>query len=142
MNPNESSLITLESVKSQFAEWRATYGKGHRIPPSLWKAVGELTKSYSYQHIASEIKIGSHRLRKKCALPSQELPSLPASPFVEVAFPSLSSSNKTPSLEPRGIDSHTSPGTLELTRTDGTSLKVSGLDHKALCSLIQGFLNP
>lgn len=142
MNPNESSLITLESVKSQFAEWRATYGKGHKIPPALWKAVGELTKSYSYQHIASEIKIGSHRLRKKCALPPQESPSLSVSPFVEVVVPSLSSSDKVPSLEPRSINSHPSTGTLELSRTDGTTLKASGLDNNAFFSLIQNFLNP
>ena len=68
MNHNESSVapknLPLESVKSQFSEWRATHGKGNRIPISLWNAVKELTKLYSFHQIASELKNSPSRLRK------------------------------------------------------------------------------
>lgn len=141
MNTYESSSspksLTLESVKSQLAQWRASHGKGNRIPISLWNAVRELTKSYDYHQIASELKINPNRLRKKIG------PSLSASShFIKVPLPPLSSAPpETPQLEQKIFYPPLQTGSIELTRVDGTILKASGLETKALLSLIQGFLS-
>ncbi len=145
MNHNESSVapknLPLESVKSQFSEWRATHGKGNRIPVSLWNAVKELTKLYSFHQIASELKISPSRLRKKIGQPSRSSISSP-SPFIEVPRPPLSSAApESLQLEQKIFFPSTHTGSIELTRVDGTILKASGLDHKTLLSLIQGFLS-
>ena len=145
MNHNESSVapknLPLESVKSQFSEWRATHGKGNRIPVSLWDAVKELTKIYSYDQIASELKISPSRLRKKIG-PSPRSPISSSSPFIEVPLPPLSSvAPEPPQLEQKIFFPSPHTGSIELTRMDGAVLKVSGLDHKTLLSLIQEFLS-
>lgn len=144
---NESipqSTSTLESVKAQFAQWRSTRVRGNRIPSSLWNAAISLTRSYHYKQIASELKISSSRLCKKMKdLPLQQDPSLLlSSRFVEVASPFLASSDTVSSLKSKDLKPSIATGTLELTRTDGTHLKASGLDNKALFSLIQSFVNP
>jgi hypothetical protein len=145
MTTNESTLSsnpTLESVKSQFAQWRATRVKGNRIPNSLWDAAKGLIRSYNYKQIAFELKINPNRLRKKIRDLSHQEDSLPTSShFVKVSLPSSSSpSQEAPSLEQKIFYPHIHTGSLELTRVDGTILKASGLDNKALLSLIQGFL--
>lgn len=146
MTANESTLSSspiLESVKSQFAQWRATRVKGNRIPSSLWDAARGLTRSYNYKQIASELKINPNRLCKKIGDLSHQGDSRPASsPFVKVSLPPLSSSPEAPSLEQKIFYPLIHTGSIELTRVDGTILKASGLDNKALLSLIQGFLNP
>jgi hypothetical protein len=140
---SSSKSLTLESVKSQLAHWRATRVKGNRIPSSLWDAVKNLAKLHDYNQIASELKINPSRLRKKIESSHQDS-SLSASPhFVEISLPPLASSpSEAPSLEQKIFYPRIHTGSLELTRVDGTILKASGLDNKALLSLIQGFLNP
>lgn len=145
MNHNESSVapksLPLESVKTQFSEWRATHGKGNRIPASLWNAVKELTKLYSFHQIASELKISPSRLRKKIGQPSRSSISS-SSPFIEVPLPPLSSAApEPPQLEQKIFFPSTHTGSIELTRIDGAVLRASGLDHKTLLSLIQEFLS-
>jgi len=145
MTANESTLSsnpTLESVKSQFDQWRATRVKGNRIPSSLWDAARYLTKSYNYKQIASELKLNPNRLRKKIG-PSHQDPSHPASShFIKASLPPLSSSSReAPSLEQKIFYPRIHTGSIELTRVDGTILKASGLDNKMLLSLVQGFLS-
>lgn len=133
--------LTLESVKSQFSEWRATHGKGNRIPTSLWNAVRALAKSYPYHQISSELKISPSRLRKKIGQPPRSSLSS-ASSFIEVPLPPLSSASpEPPQLEQKIFYPSTHTGSIELTRVDGTVLKASGLDNKALLSLVQSFLS-
>ena len=147
MNRNESSAalksLTLESVKSQFSEWRATHGKGNRIPISLWNAVRELTKSYSYHQIASELKISPSLLHKKIGPSRQDPPLLPDSHFIKVKVPlsPVSSATEPPQLEQKIFFPSPHTGSIELTRVDGTILKASGLDNKALLSFVQSFLS-
>jgi hypothetical protein len=133
-----SENLTLESVKAQLSQWRATHGKGHRIPLTLWNAVQELTKSYSPQRISSELKIRPSCLRKKCGISPRNLSLPTSSPFVQVSLPPLSTASPRPiPLEQKYL---TYTGSIELTRKDGTSLKVSGLENKSLLSIVQEFL--
>lgn len=148
MNTYESSSapksLTLESVKSQLSEWRATHGKGDRIPTSLWNAVRELTKSYSYHQIAFELKISPSRLRKKIGSSHQDSSLSASSHFIKVKAPLSpvpSATLEPPQLEQKIFYPPLQTGSLELTRVDGTVLKAAGLDNKALLSLIQGFLS-
>ncbi len=130
--------LSMESVKAQLSQWRATHGKGHKFPPSLWAAVKELTKSYAYQQISSELKISPSHLRKKCG-PSPRNFSLPASPpFVQVPLSTLFASSPGISMPEQKYPA--CAGVIELIRKDGTSLKVSGLENKSLLSVVQEFL--
>lgn len=133
--PSSSEPLTLESVKAQFAQWRTTSSKGMRIPHSLWEAINDLVKQYDYRRIGAELKLDPKRLRtmidkrfKKQAIGTSE-PN-----FVELPLHSLPSS-----LEQKRPDPHA--GTLEFTRSDGSILKASGLNHQDLCLLIKGFLS-
>lgn len=133
-----SENLSMESVKAQLSQWRSTHGKGHRIPPTLWSAVKELTKSYAYQQISSELKISPSHLRKKCGV-SPRNSSLPAStPFVQVPLSTLFASS--PGVSRLEQKYPACAGVIELIRKDGTSLKVSGLENKLLLSVVQEFL--
>lgn len=56
-----SAPITLEEVKSQFAQWRGSRTKVGKIPSALWDAAKQLTKQYECRQIAAELKLNSHR---------------------------------------------------------------------------------
>lgn len=117
-NEANSSLNapTLEHVKAQFAQWRATRVKGNRIPRSLWNVVESLTKSYNYKQIASELKISPGRLSKKMKnLFPQDSSLPPSSHFVEVTLPAFASASPKAYI-------HT--GFIELTRGVKSDLKV------------------
>lgn len=132
-NPLNPNLLSGVPRALKAIEFQVLYGT---LP-------GALQDSYNYKQIASELKINPNRLRKKIGDLSHQGDSRPASsPFVKVSLPPLSSSPEAPSLEQKIFYPLIHTGSIELTRVDGTILKASGLDNKALLSLIQGFLNP
>jgi hypothetical protein len=137
-----SQPLTLETVKAQLDRWRATRVKGNRMPKHLWEAVSGLTKQYAYSLIASELKINPHRLRAKIEKQSRQASSLSKIDFIEIPLSPLTSPfAHPPSSKPNTFDSHAhAAGILEVTRPDGIALKVSGLSHNDLCSLIKSFL--
>jgi hypothetical protein len=136
----ESEPVPLKNVKTQFAQWRATRVKGKRIPNTLWELVLPLTKKYGYKKVATELDLNPHRLRAKMEKQSQQISSLEESDFGEVPLPSLSSPFPQSSHGEQKIFIPCGSTSLEFTRSDGTILKASGLNHKDLCSLIKGFL--
>lgn len=135
-SPSSNSL-TLEAVKIQFDHWRTTRVKGSRTPKYLWEAVRSLTKHYTYSHIATELKINSHRLQAKiqehCRQDSK-------TDFIEVPLLPLSSPHLIPSPQEQQIFQSHAQGILEVTRPDGTTVKACGLNHQDLFSLAKGFL--
>lgn len=138
--PSSSEHLTLGSVKAQFTQWRATRTRGMRIPHSLWEAVNYLVTQYDYHKIGAELKLNPNRLRAMIDKRFKEQPIDSSEPnFIECPLQTLPSFSSLPSsLEQKRSDSHA--GTFEFTRTDGTVLKASGLNHQDLCSLIKGFL--
>lgn len=130
---------TLESIKSEFSQWRATRVKGNRIPNSLWEGLKCVTTLHNYHQIASELKISPDRLCKKLGLSVQERPSSSRFSFAEVPIPESSVSPlQDGSLEQKVYAPIIKPtGCLEITRENGTILKVSGLSDESLLSLIQ-----
>lgn len=136
----ESEPVPLKNAKTQFAQWRATRVKGERIPNTLWELVRPLTKKYGYKKIATELDLNPHRLHAKMERQDQQISALEESDFVEVPLPSLSSPFPQSPPGEQKIFIPCGSASLEFTRSDGTILKASGLNHKDLCSLIKGFL--
>ncbi|MCE3239375.1 MAG: hypothetical protein K0R24_2356 [Gammaproteobacteria bacterium] len=58
-----SNPLSLEAIKVQLDHWRQTRVKGNRMPKHLWNALVDLTKQYTCNQIASELKINPYRLR-------------------------------------------------------------------------------
>ncbi len=134
--------LSLEQVKEQFSHWRTTRAKRGRIPDDLLEAVDRLIQqqTYSDRYIAAELGLNyqqlKFRLRHRC---KKNEPSLPLSDFIELPLSPVTLTPSQPlSLEQRIF--YPCTGTIELTRSDGTALKASGLNPKDLCSLVQGFL--
>lgn len=135
--------LTLESVKSQFLQWRGLRPKGQRIPSSLWEAVRGVATQHNYKHIASELKINPSRMLKKLGAFSPDPFLSKSSPFVEVPLSDLSSSSpKPPPSEQKFYTTPIPTHSIEVIRVEGTILKASGLNNKDLFSLVQNFLRP
>ncbi len=130
--------ITLESVKSQFAEWRATRIKGQRIPKALWESVKHLSKHYEHRCLALELKLSLHQLKAKLGVLPQPAPSFASSPvFIEFPLSPLSSPGPL-CEEQKMLPAY--GGTLELARPDGAVLKATGLNPRDVYALIQKFV--
>lgn len=143
----ESEPLTLEQVKELFSHWRSTRPKRGKIPGDLIAAVDHLIQqqTYSDRHIAAELGLNYQqlKLRLRQNLKESGAEGPPPSGFVELSPSSLASISQLPSLPPSLEQRIFSPcaGALELTCSDGTTLKASGLNPKDLCSLVQGFLD-
>jgi hypothetical protein len=137
-----STPLTLEQVKEQFSSWRGTRAKIGRIPYLLWEAVRHLVKEQGYtpRQVAAELGLNYQQLRLKLEdKDKQNKTSSTAPDFIQVSLPPVSSScPQPPSLGQKIFFPRA--GSLALIRSDGTILKVSGLDHKDLCSFVQSFL--
>ena len=133
--------LTLEQVKEQFAHWRSTRTKRNKIPSDLVTAIDLLIQqqTYSDRHIAAELGLNYQQLKPRLQQNLRSKPSPSTLEFVECPLtPATLTHSQSPSLEQRIF--YPCTGTLELTRSDGTALKASGLNSKDLCSLVQGFL--
>ena len=145
MSPSSQS-ITLETVKDQLTQWRATRVKGGRIPNTLWGTILSATKKYGHKKVAAELNLNPHRLRTQIEKQARFVPFLSSqsTDFIEFPLTSLPSPcPQKPSLKQTLEQKVFFPregGNLEFTRPDGTILKAFGLNHSDLCSLIKGFL--
>lgn len=136
--PSTTKILTLESVKSQFSQWRGIRPKGVRVPTALWNSVKELTRSYSYQQISAELKISPSRLHKKCG--TLLSPCTLSDQFIQVPISPLCGSATQPPMPEQKYSADA--GTIELTRKDGVFLKISGLEDTSLLAVVQAFLKP
>ncbi|EKD73769.1 MAG: hypothetical protein ACD_45C00191G0001 [uncultured bacterium] len=128
MNKNYSNTalsIPLEAVVRQFEHWRATRDKRGRIPDALWALVAPLMDQYSYNEIASALKI-NHTQLKKHALPFLSQTSKKSATFVEYPSP----------LQTTLMDGCI----VEFTCKNGSSVKISGLTATQLQPLVSVLL--
>jgi len=132
----QSSLkkVTLESVRLQLGQWRANRVKGSRIPKPLWQDITSITTAINYEGVATVLNIHPERLRKEAGLPSEKA-SDPQGPFPFAEVPIISFAEDPFQYKKEPPSQNT--GVLEMTRANGTFLKVSGLGNKALLSLLQ-----
>lgn len=59
-----SKALTLEAVKSEFDEWRATKKPGEQIPQRLWNLAKPLTKRYTRSQIAYQLRLAASQYKK------------------------------------------------------------------------------
>jgi hypothetical protein len=127
---NVSEPITLEAVKSRFHQWRTSRSKRSKVPECLWDDVRQLSKSYNYSQISSQLRISYQQLHahlEEGDLQHNNLSS-PESNFINAHMP-LPQWPLSPSH-----------GGLEIQGKDGLNLKVTGLSSHDLLALVQTFL--
>lgn len=129
--------VTLTSVRLQLTQWRAKRVKGSRIPKPLWQDITSITTARNYENVATVLNIHPERLRKEAGLlPENDPDTKSPFPFAEVSPVSFSGGSLDFFEQKKESSSHNT-GILEVTRTNGTCLKVSGLEKEALLSLLQ-----
>jgi hypothetical protein len=135
---SESATLPLEEVKAQFAQWRGTRAnQKSKLPDALWDAAKQLTKQHKSHHVAEELNLSGRRRQQLLAYSNGQADkhSMPINDFVQVSVPFVASSPVSDSAAPTPAT-----GTLELLRTDGATLKASGLNPQNLYALIERFL--
>jgi|GWRWMinimDraft_5_1066013.scaffolds.fasta_scaffold11677_3 hypothetical protein len=128
--PNISEPITLEAVKSRFHQWRASRSKRSKVPECLWDDVRQLSKSYNYSQLSSQLRISYQQLHTHLKEGDQQHNnhSSPESNFINAHMPLSQWSSPS------------SDGVLEIQGGHGLSLKATGLNHQDLLALVQTFL--
>ncbi|MCX4026826.1 hypothetical protein H0A36_26160 [Endozoicomonas sp. SM1973] len=136
--PTESPL-TLEAVQAKFEAWRQRPGKRQPFPKAYWRDVIALQEYYKISKILSTLRIShaqlrvqEQRLNGKAKSTERAVP--PANEFIKVDFSGeTAKSSATESCLPETLS-------VELTRPDGTVLKVSAISSQAVDALITRFI--
>jgi hypothetical protein len=127
----QQNPLTLDEVKSHFDHWRTTRTKKReRIPMSLWEEVGMLIGYYSLSDITKTLSINTGQIKDNIKLETKI-------DFVEVKNKPLSIQHQqitTPFLDYKQICS------IELSRVNGTTLKIGLLPIEALQKIISQFM--
>ena len=138
--PSEPPL-TLESVKAKFDAWRQRPGTRRPFPKAFWRDVIALQKGYKLSKILTALKISRAQLEsKERQLTGKVKPSkktiAPSNEFIAVNF-----DNSPQAPLPGVTELNVAEGlSIELTRPDGTVLKVSQLSSQAVETLITRFI--
>lgn len=66
-SPSAASTITLETVKYEFKQWRASRKQKSRIPEGLWDAAASLSGQYSVHYISRSLGLNHSALRDRVA---------------------------------------------------------------------------
>jgi hypothetical protein len=125
-NLTNSRLSSLEEVAQQFEQWRAIRAKRGRIPNELWALVGPLMNQYGHNKIASALKVNNTQL-KEHALPFLKNHQQKPTPFVECPLPIM------PMFSTENC-------TVEITCTNGSTVKINGLTSMQIQSLIPSLI--
>ncbi|MDE1465985.1 hypothetical protein [Spartinivicinus poritis] len=139
--PSEPPPLTLESVQAKFDAWRQRPGTRRPFPDSFWLDVIALQHHYKLSKILTTLKIsraqlaskeqkltGKTKLAKKTKTPGKE--------FIEADFSTIHVDTRPDFAElcwPNVLS-------IELTRPDGTVLKVNELSSQAVDELITRFI--
>lgn len=135
-----SQEVTLESVKRALNEWRGQRVRGQRIPKSLWQDIKSLTTAINYEGVASVLKIPPERLLRMAGLEldfaeesDKRTLSFAEVPFISFKEGPFESEEEHSSYHPKSQEIPI----LEMTRANGTLVRVQGLDTKDLMTLLQ-----
>ena len=124
-----STQISLETVKQNFADWRATRGTNRKIPGNLWDQALELRDHYKISKILSTLGISTAQYKAKIQIQNEREISINAlaatTSFVDINLPGLSVKNVN---------------SIELIRPDGIKLHLRDSDSQSLTTLLQAFL--
>ena len=136
--PTEA-LLTLEAVQAKFEAWRQRSGKRQPFPKAYWRDVIALQEHYKISKILSTLRISHAQLRvQEQRLNGKAKPAERTDPPVN-EFIAVDLSGETAKLAamesclPEILS-------IELTRPDGTVLKVNALSSQAVDALIAQFI--
>lgn len=79
-----ATVQALSPLKEQFDQWRATRGKGEKIPARLWDAAVNAMAEHGAYCVSRELRL-DYMVLKRRAAPAGALASVPAPRFVELA---------------------------------------------------------
>ncbi len=63
--PSAATAISLETVKQEFQQWRASRKHRSRIPEELWEAAASLSEQYSVHYISRSLGLNHSALRDR-----------------------------------------------------------------------------
>ena len=118
------------ALLSELNAWRSTRSVGQRIPEPLWRAAAELARVDGVGPIAAALKLNYYDLQRRLEAPTRpQKPRAKPAPFVELPAPSTFN---------RSVD----PGTVELTRPNGSrlTLRLPTARARDLLPLVHAFL--
>lgn len=118
------------TLLAELKAWRSTRSVGQRIPEHLWKAATDLARVDGLAPTATALKLDYYGLQRRLGMPARARASRtkPAQ-FVELPAPMAQ-------------ERHGDPGTVELTRSNGSrlTLRLSGARVRDLLPLVSAFL--
>ena len=120
----------LTALATRLNVWRSTRSVGHRIPEDFWKAAAELARVHGVSSASAALKLNYYDLQRRLGLPTRpRKPRAKLAPFVELPAPSAFN---------RSVD----PGTVELTRPNGSrlTLRLPTAQARDLLPLVSAFL--
>ena len=127
----QKNSITLDEVKSHFDHWRATRtNKRERIPVFLWDEVKILIGRYSLTDITKILSINSGQIKDNIKVDTKIN-------FVEVKTDSSSALSERSTTTFFG---HQQMCSIEMSRANGVTLKVSLLPIESLQKIISQFM--
>ncbi len=129
--PKEPKSTEMDSAIQAFKDWRSNREKMCRIPGRLWKIASKLSPQYPISTICRNLGLNWGALKKRIDHSSLSLSANanhPVKPQKQSSFVELKLNsqvrNQSPSLP---LNQSTSPSphcTIELTRPDGTVMKI------------------
>lgn len=127
----QQNPLTLDEVKSHFDHWRSTrINKRERIPKSLWDEVKMLIGRYSLSDITKILRINSGQIKDNLKIETKIN-------FVEVRS---ESSSALPERSATTFLGHKQTFSIELSRANGVTLKISLLPIESLQKIISQFM--
>jgi hypothetical protein len=126
----KSTLLTLEAVAEQFANWRSTKKPKEKIPEHLWGMIRNLLTNYKPTKIMTRLQISTKQMRDKGLLPTLK------------SKPKENASNTFVNLDitRSALSSLTAPTNLILERSDGTKLTIISPTQILMDKLLNLFL--
>jgi hypothetical protein len=137
--PKEQNSREMEAGIKAFKDWRSSREKMCRIPERLWKIAAKLSLRYPINKICKNLGLNWGDLKKKIdqfnAHANHPVKSRKQTSFVELK---LNSQELTPSLYLNDSASSSPRCAIELTKPDGTVMKIFA-SHDSPLNLLELF---
>ena len=130
----------LGDVKEFFEQWRKKATKTDKIPDELWDQVIELSPHYHQSTILSALKITAIQLecyiKYRSSSPKSNLLPHPGSDTKRESAHFVQAIMETPPAADEHINYHD----VELTRSNGTTLKIEAISNQDIFKLVNEFI--
>ncbi len=117
----------MESAINAFKDWRSNREKMCRIPDRLWEIAAKLSPQYPINTICENLGLNWGALKKKIDQLSLSLSANanhPVKPQKQPSFVELKLNSQEPAQAPSLLLNHSPRCAIELTKPDGTVMKI------------------